>query len=175
MQGELVIAEPTLDELMDDLTDLQRRFVEVLIETPDVMFAYRKAGGKAVRIDTQQRSAYEILVNPAVQRVLRKIRKDRMERTLITSDWILNKLVALVERCMQGQPVLDSDGNETGVWKFDANGAAKALHLLMKHLGMFEKDNRQKLGSQEQYEAAMERLKQRGIDVSKARPLTAGN
>lgn len=169
MQGELVVREPTIDELMDDLTDLQRRFVEALVESPDIVYAYKTAGGKAARADHVRVCAYEILVNPNVQRVLRLIRKERMERTLISSDWVLNKLVQVIERCMQGQPVLDDEGQPTGEWKFDSNGANKALALLMKHLGMFEKDNRQRAATNP--DELRERLRQMGMDPDRVRAL----
>lgn len=172
MQGELVVREPTIDELMDDLTDLQRRFVEALIESPDIVYAYRVAGGKAKRADHVRVCAYEILVNPNVQKVLRRVRKERMDRTLITSDWVLNKLVQVIERCMQGQPVLDDDGKPTGEWKFDSAGATKALQLMMKHLGMFERDNRQK--APKSPDEMRERLRQMGMDPARLVALPPG-
>ena len=38
--------------------------------------------------------------------------------------------------------VKDDDGRD--VWEFDSNGANKALELIGKHVGVFEKDNNQK-------------------------------
>ena len=38
----------------------------------------------------------------------------------------------------------DKEGNETGIYKFDSNGANKALDMLMKHTGGYETDNKQK-------------------------------
>jgi phage terminase small subunit len=169
VEGELVTFEPKLEDLYENLTTLQQRFVDVLVETPDVIYAYGLAGGKAKRPHVRQRSAYEILVNPQVQKYLRKFRRDRMERTLITSDWVLNKIVQLIERCMQGQQVLNDDGEPTGEWKFDSAGAAKGLHLLMKHMGMFEKDNRQK--TPQDREALYEKLRQRGFDPQEMKSL----
>lgn len=162
MTGELVATRDTLDELLDHCTEMQRKFVENLLETPDLVYAYTMAGGKATRNDVRRRCAYEMLVNVNVQNVLRFIRRERMERTLITSDWVLNKLVQVVERCMQGQQVLDADGNPTGEWKFDPKGAVAALNLLMKHLGLFEKDNRQR--NDTDTEALRARLRQMGYE-----------
>lgn len=174
MTGDLVTAEPTTDELFDLLTPMQQRFVEAMMETPDYVYAYAVAGGKAARSDHRRTCAHEILTNPNVQKVLRRLRNERMSRTLITSDWVLTKIVQLIERCMQSQPVLDDDGNPTGEYKFDSAGAAKGLQMLMKHMGLFEKDNRQKVG-QEQYEAAMARLKARGVDPEKLKALPGGD
>jgi phage terminase small subunit len=50
------------------------------------------------------------------------------------------------DRCVQGDPVLDRDGNPTGEWKFDSSGANKATELIGKHLGLF-RDNLNVSGS----------------------------
>ena len=39
---------------------------------------------------------------------------------------------------------IDKEGNETGIYKFDSNGANKALDMLMKHTGGYETHNKQK-------------------------------
>lgn len=61
----------------------------------------------------------------------------------------------MANRCMQKVPVMEFDPVAKGrrqaiddegnaVWQFDSSGANKALELLGKHLGVFEKDNGQK-------------------------------
>ena len=51
--------------------------------------------------------------------------------------WVIERLMTVVERCLQHEPVLDREGNETGEFKFDSNGANRALQLLGSELGMF--------------------------------------
>ena len=51
--------------------------------------------------------------------------------------WVIERLMKVVDRCMQAEPVKDRDGNETGEYKFDSSGANKALQLLGAELGMF--------------------------------------
>ena len=44
----------------------------------------------------------------------------------------MRDILEVKNRCMQANPVLDKEGNETGVWKFDSNGANKALDICGK-------------------------------------------
>ena len=46
-------------------------------------------------------------------------------------------MMAVAERCMTAEPVYDSDGRETGEYKFNATGANKALELLGRYLALF--------------------------------------
>jgi phage terminase small subunit len=71
----------------------------------------------------------------------------RAERLAVKSDWVVQQLREIVERCMQGKPVLDQKGQPvmtetdfgeiTAVWKFEPTAANKSLELLGKHIGMF--------------------------------------
>lgn len=63
-------------------------------------------------------------------------------------DWsyekVLNNFATVYERCMQGEPVLDHEGNPTGEWKFEPMAALKANENIGKHIGFYERDNKQK-------------------------------
>jgi phage terminase small subunit len=63
-----------------------------------------------------------------------------VERTAITKQWIMERLQDNVERAMQAKPVRDMRGNETGVYRYEANAANRGLELLGKELGMFRED-----------------------------------
>lgn len=56
----------------------------------------------------------------------------------LNRSWILDRLMRIVDRCMQAEPVHDKDGNETGEYRFDASGANRALQMLGSELGMFQ-------------------------------------
>ena len=67
----------------------------------------------------------------------------RAAKVEINADYVLAQAVKLHERCMQeikpkldrkGGPILDDDGNQ--VFEFNASGAAKALELVGKHIGV---------------------------------------
>lgn len=174
MTGELVTSDSELESLLDSMTVLQRRFVEEMMVSPSYAEAYRRAGGDAVTQGGIHLSAWRMATNDKVCRALAIMRAKRNVRVRIEHDWVLTKLLDVIERCVQDKPVFGPDGEPTGEYQFDSRGATKALELLMKHLGMFEKDNRQKSGSQEQYEAAMSRLRARGVDPDKLKALPGG-
>ena len=59
------------------------------------------------------------------------------EKTAITKTTVMERLNAVVERCMTAEPVRGPDGEPTGQYRFDSSGAVRALHLLGKEIGMF--------------------------------------
>ena len=61
----------------------------------------------------------------------------KVSRTCVT-----DRLVTLVDRCMQAAPVLNRRGNATGQYRFEPNGAVKALELLGLEQGMFERKHK---------------------------------
>lgn len=79
---------------------------------------------------------------------IKELKADISNRTGITQEWVVNRLKEISDRCMQAEPVMISDGEggkmESGEYTFDSSGANRATELLGKHLGIFEKDNKQK-------------------------------
>lgn len=63
--------------------------------------------------------------------------KNAILKTGLDRQWVIERLMTVVERCMQGEPVIDREGNPTGEWRFDSAGATRSLHLLGSELGMF--------------------------------------
>ncbi len=116
------------------LTDKQKAFVaEYLID----MNATQAAIRAGYRAKTAYSTGQENLKKPEIQKALAQAQAERSERTEISQDYVLNSLKAVADRCMEAVPVLDSEGNETGQWRFNPSGANKSLELLGKHLGMF--------------------------------------
>lgn len=81
--------------------------------------------------------AAEILSKPEILLRIQDLQAKRLERVEINQDWVLDRLKEISDRCMQAVPVLDSEGNETGEYKFDSAGAIKSTELIGKHHGMF--------------------------------------
>ena len=75
------------------------------------------------------------------------------EATCISHEWVTERLIEVVKKCMQEVEVEKWDHDArcvtgTGEYVFDAKGANQALQLLGKNIGMF-KDNVQVTGAVE--------------------------
>ncbi len=68
--------------------------------------------------------------------------KVRIEDMKVSRGFITDRLIALVDRCMQAVPVLNRQGDAVGIYKFEPNGAVKALELLGIEQGMFERKHK---------------------------------
>ena len=65
-----------------------------------------------------------------------------MKDIQVNRAYVTDRLVTLVDRCMQAVPVLNKRGNATGQYRFEANGAVKSLELLGLEAGMFERKHK---------------------------------
>lgn len=59
-------------------------------------------------------------------------------KTGLNREWVISRLMSVAERCMQAEPVLDKEGNNTGTYKFDSAGANTALKMLGDTMGLFK-------------------------------------
>jgi len=74
-----------------------------------------------------------VFQNPSVKAAIAEQLSIRAERLRVGGDWVLNELKLVYDRCMQTEKVIDRDGCDTGVFRFDAPNALKALSLIGKH------------------------------------------
>ena len=126
---------------MSELEEKQKMFCEeYLVDFNGTQAAIR--AGYSKKTATEQASRLLTKVN--VQEYLTELIENRNKRTNITQDDVVADIIKVKDRCMQKEAVLDKEGNETGIYKFDSNGANKALDMLMKHTGGYETDNKQK-------------------------------
>jgi phage terminase small subunit len=128
------------------LTDKQRRFCEEYLIDLNATQAAIRAGYSE---NTAREIGCENLTKPNIAEYIAKAQKEISEKTLITAEWVVNRLKAISDRCMTAEPVMVYDPDEkamveSGEYRFDSSGANKATELLGKHLGIFEKDNSQK-------------------------------
>lgn len=113
----------------------------------------------AIRAGYSEKSARNIanenMAKPDIQAYIQELQKGIAKRNQISQDEVLQDLIEIKNRCMQNVPVMYFDkkakewkqeGAEDGepVYKFDSQGATKALDLIAKHIGFYEIDNTQK-------------------------------
>ena len=123
------------------LNEKQKQFCEEYIIDLNGTQAAIRAGYSE---KTANRIASELLSKLDIQEYICVLKNKRSERVKYSQDELMRDILEVKKRCMQANPVLDKEGNETGVWKFDSNGANKALDMLAKHVGFYETDNKQK-------------------------------
>lgn len=117
-----------------ELNERQKLFIsEYIID--------RNATQSAIRAGYSEKTAYAIGNN-----LLKKIeiknaideKLDKMAKKLdLTAEKILMDIEEVKRRCLQGEEILDREGNSTGEWRFDASNALKACELQGRHLKMF--------------------------------------
>jgi hypothetical protein len=66
----------------------------------------------------------------------------KMHSVKTSTAYVTDRLVALVDRCMQAVPVLNKHGNPTGQFKFEPMAACKALELLGLEQSMFARQHK---------------------------------
>lgn len=124
---------------MSKLTSKQQLFIkEYLIDLNGTQAAIRAGYSKK----TARQIATEMLSKLYMQEAIEEAKKKRMEKADITAEYVLNSLKTVAERCMQAEEVMafnyaTRELEATGEYKFDSNGANKALELLGKHLSLF--------------------------------------
>lgn len=134
------------------LNDKQKQFCnEYIVDFNGTQAAIRAGYSKK----TAYSMASENLKKPKVQAHIKELIENRNKRTKITQDEVVANIVEVMNRCMQKVPVMIydkvekdyiqvQDENGADVWKFDSQGANKALDMLMKHTGGYNADNTQK-------------------------------
>lgn len=126
------------------LTAKQEKFcLEYMVDMNATQAAIRSGYSE----NTAAEIGWENLRKPKIQEHISNLRHKQMKRTEISADYVLNGIKELTQRCIQAIPVVDEDGNKTGEWRFEVNGAFKGYELLGKHLSLFtDKVQTQQLG-----------------------------
>ena len=114
---------------MAKLTDKQRRFVEEYLVDLNATAAARRAGYSE---KTADRIGPELLGKTWVAAAIQEAMQQRSRRTEITQDRVLNELAS----------VAFGEGSDENGSPLRVGNKIKALELLGKHLGMFDKDRR---------------------------------
>lgn len=87
--------------------------------------------------------------------------RESVEDRALTRDSLVLRLLEIIDRCMQKEPVMEWDASarewvESGEWQFDAKGATRALQQLSKMLG-FDAPVKHDLGG-DGFEAFLRRI-----------------
>lgn len=106
----------------------------------------------AIRAGYSEKSARQqasrLLAIPEIRARVRELQQDLIDRLAVSQDYVVQQLLKTYERCLETTPVMQYDPvsgqmEETGTYQFDSKGALKALELLGKHTGAFDKREKQ--------------------------------
>ena len=129
---------------MEKLTDKQIKFCEEYLVDLNATQAAIRAGYSE---DSAKQIAYENFTKPYLVDYIAEKQAELRDKTLISTEWVVKRLKEISDRCMTAEPVMirtEEGMKESGEYKFDSSGANKATELLGRHIGIFEKDNKQK-------------------------------
>ena len=117
----------------------KRIFVAHYLKHKNATRAAKEAGYSE---DTANEQGSRLLTYASIQAEIAKGVQSITEALGIGPEYILGSLRTVADRCMQGEKVMEFDPVskqmvETGEWKFEHNGANKALELLGKYQKLF--------------------------------------
>ena len=112
----------------------QQRFVaEYMVDLNATQAAIRAGYSKR----TAKSVGHENLTKPDIAAAIETGQKVIAEGVGLSADWVVQRLMEIVDCTMQRVPVLGKDGRATGQWQFEAAHAINALRELGKHLPGF--------------------------------------
>lgn len=125
------------------LTRKELAFCEEYVKDYNGTQAAIRAGYKESNAASQ---ASRLLKKAEILEQIKNNQKELVEKSCLTEDKIISKLESVLDRCTTAIPVMEWNYEEhdyvpTGEYQFDSKGALKAIELLGKHLGMFDKNN----------------------------------
>ena len=129
----------------------QKKFVaEYLIDLNATKAAIRSGYSE----NTARQTGQENMTKPVIKAAVDAALAERVERTKVDQDYVINTIVDTIERCRQHKPVRDKagnlvyveteDGDTAPAYAFDAQSVLRGADLLAKHVGLYEADNKQK-------------------------------
>lgn len=154
------------------LTDRQQRFVEEYMVDLNATQAYIRAGYDVSDNDTARANASRLLTNANVSEAIQKRKKELSEQTGITAQRVIEEYAKVAFSDVRNILTIDGGLKDASEWDDNAAGAIasiksfevttsegerigtnrevkmydklRALEAIGKHIGLFEKDNKQK-------------------------------
>lgn len=134
----------TAAEIARYLDDREAQFTQEYLKDMNGTQAAIRAGYKpGVNNSSAAVQASRLLRDPRIKAYRAALIRESVEDLAIDRNSVVLKLLEIYQRCMSAIPVLEWDAGaqewvESGEWRFDARGAAKALEQLTKLLGLDE-------------------------------------
>jgi len=131
---------------MADLTHKMRRFCEEYVIDFSAMGAAKRAGYKQPRMQGS-RNLTKPPIEAYIQELMAVVKAAVIERTAVNATFVTEKLLKIVERSIpEDEDKVDRMGRPIKRGRFRPGEAIRALELLGRNIGYFEKDNMQQGG-----------------------------
>lgn len=139
------------------LNDRQKRFAEhYVFQGLKPGEAYEAAYGKQSTELIAKESAYRLLRHVGVMEYVDKLKCSLLEKSELSALWVIERWKLLYFACLK---------------QGDHTNAYKALDAIAKHMGLYEKHNRQRVSySQADVDRLKQELTEAGFDLSKLEP-----
>ena len=124
------------------LTPKQERFVEEYLIDLNASAAARRAGYSE---KTAGAIGQQLIAKTSIQEAIAAKRSERSERTGITAADVVQMIQRQYEINATCYQKIDFPHGRPVLLQVDATAANKALDMLMKHVGGYERDNRREL------------------------------
>ncbi len=135
------------------------RFAQEYVKSGNATDAYSIAYPKASRRSAGEAGSRLLKTLKVATRVA-ELQAKVAEKNGIDAAWVMKRLVENVERSMQAEQVVDSEGRPTGEYRYEGNVANRALELIGKTMALFTDNVRVDLSSMS--EAELEALARGG-------------
>ena len=116
-----------------NLSEKQKKFAHEYLVDMCAKDAALRAGYAKSRAKS---TGCNLLKDPRIQKIVQAAAKKQQKKACVDAAYVLAGAKRMFERCMQEEPVLDSDGNVTGEYQFDSAGAGKALKIMGDHVAV---------------------------------------
>ena len=132
---------------MAELSPKEERFCQEYVLDYNGTKAAIRTGYKKSNAASQ---ATRLLKKAEVSARVRELQREMAERLALSQDFVVTQLMETYSQCKEATPVMrynyeTGEMEETGMYQFDGKNALKALELLGKHLGMFDKQRKDQL------------------------------
>ena len=127
-----------IEEIIKNLNPKHKLFCELYVNNcnRNGSKAYKEVYGTDNVDKTARTNAWVLRSNTDNMLYIKHLTEIRREEIGVNENFVLEQTKELIDRCMQAEPVFDKQGDPTGEWQFNANGANKALAELGKYLKM---------------------------------------
>lgn len=170
-------------EEVKELNENQKIFVSEYLKDFNGTRAYKVAYG-VENERTASTSAWRLLRNVDIQKAIQEKANEHLEEIDVDTNYIINNIKEVTERCMKKQPVMefdyedkclrqkkvelfDEDGDpagEAGVYTFNARDALKGLELLGKYKNIFKENVNLNVDNSKKFKDVVGQIGGEGLD-----------